>query len=335
MTNNHNRNFRILFWVSSFVAIAALAGCLFLNHRLNVVKQSLAARQYRSRMPDPHAVSKHRDRDYEFVIHNYGFEYEGKTGNEIDDSILFCGAWEKDFAFFMRDFLLRLGNRQATFIDVGCNAGHHSLFLSPYVKQIHAFDPYRPALERFEKMITRNGFTNIVLHPVGLGAKEDTLPFFEPPQENPGVGSFRGQPETRLLPTERLRIVRGDDELAPCQLSDIELIKIDIEGFEESALLGLQKTLESHRPVVILEVTRPPSGTIASLAQLRSLFPAAYKFWVFLADENTCLNGRYILDDFAPQAGNFFATGFQANLVAFPPEKEPLMPGGSHVVQSR
>lgn len=334
MTNRDNRNYRIHFWASSCVAIAALAGCLLLNHRLNVVRQSLAASLYRGRMPDPHAASTHRDQNYEFVIRNYGFEYEGKTGNEIDDSILFCGAWEKDFAFFMRDFLLRLGNRQAVFLDVGCNAGHHSLFLSRYVKQIHAFDPYRPALARFEKMIARNGFTNIVVHPVGLGAKEDSLPFFEPPRDNPGVGSFRGPPETRRVPTERLRIVRGDDELASCQVSDIELIKIDIEGFEEAALVGLRKTLESHRPVVVVEVTRPPGGTIASLKQLRSLFPVEYEFRVFLADETTCLNGRYSLQDFASHAGNFFGTGFQANLVAYPSEKRSLIVGTGHLGQT-
>ena len=104
------------------------------------------------------------------MVRNYGFEYEGKSGDTIDDSVLFCGAWEKDFAFFMRDYLERRANKNAVFIDVGCNAGHHSLFLSRYVKQIHAFDPFLPVVERFRKMIQRNGFANIVVHRGSEGA---------------------------------------------------------------------------------------------------------------------------------------------------------------------
>ena len=323
---NPVRYFRVLCWISSLAAIVSLVWSLWLIQRLNHVKAALAASQYVSRLPDPHEASKHRDQNFEFVVRNYGFEYEGKTGDEIDDSILFCGAWEKDFAFFMRDYLERCGNKQAVFIDVGCNAGHHSLFVSRYVQHIHAFDPYQPAVERFRRMIARNSLTNITVHPVGLGAKEEDLPFFEPSEDNPGIGSFRSGPEPGRAPTARLRIVRGDDALAPHHLSGVELIKIDIEGFEESALLGLRKTLESHRPLVVLEVTRPPGGTIASLDQLRNLFPAKYEFLVFIADEKTCLNGKYILEDFEPRAADFFASGFQANLVAYPAEKGQEVP---------
>ncbi len=279
-----------------------------------------------SRLPDPHAASKYRDQNFEFVVRNYGFEYEGQTGDEIDDNVLFSGAWEKDFAFFMRDYLERLGNKDAVVIDVGCNAGQHSLFLSRYVKQIHAFDPYLPAIERFRKMIERNRFTNITVHAVGLGDKDEELPFVEPPKDNPGIGSFRVLPDSRRPVTTKLRIVSGDAWLAPYQLSGVALVKIDIEGFEEAALVGLRQTLDSHRPVVVLEVTRPPNGTIGSFRQLQSVFPADYHFLVFIADEKTFLTGRYSLQDFEPAAEKFFSGGFQANLVAYPDEKQQHVP---------
>jgi len=324
--NNLIRRYRVLYWISSLVAVAALVGCFLLNQRLNGVKRALAAAQFMSRLPDPHEASKYRDQEFEFVLRNYGFEYEGKSGDTIDDSVLFCGAWEKDIAFFMRDYLQRRGNKDAVFIDVGCNAGHHSLFLSRHVKQIHAFDPFAPVLERFRKMIQRNGFTNILVHPVGLGAKDDELPFFEPAKDNLGSGSFRDHEMPDQTAKTTLRIVRGDDWLGQYNLSSVELIKIDIEGFEESALQGLRQTIESQRPVVVLEVTRPPGGTIDSLQQLQAAFPDRYQFLVFIADDKTALNGRYSLQDFEPVASQFFSGGIQANLVAYPAEQRQQVP---------
>lgn len=323
---NSVRYYRTLYWASSLVAVAALVGCFLLNQRLSGVKRALVASQFLSRMPDPHEASKYRDQNFEFVVRNYGFEYEGKSGDTIDDSVLFCGAWEKDIAFFMRDYLERRGNKNAVFIDVGCNAGHHSLFLSRHVKQIHAFDPFVPVVERFRKMIERNGFTNIVVHPVGLGAKDAELPFFQPAKDNFGTGSFRDHQLPDQTAKTTLRIVRGDDWLAQYKLSDVELIKIDIEGFEESALQGLRQTIESQRPVVVVEVTRPPGGTIASLQQLQAAFPDKYQFLVFIADEKTQLNGRYVLQEFEPIANQFFSGGNQVNLVACPAEKQQQVP---------
>jgi FkbM family methyltransferase len=226
----------------------------------------------------------------------------------------------------MRDYLQRRKNERAVFIDVGCSAGYHSLFLSRAVKQIHAFDPYLPAIERFRKMIGRNGFTNIRVHPVGLGDKDERLPFFEPLEQNFSTGTFRDRDDQQRATKSQLRIVRGDEWLAQYQLSDVELIKMDIEGFEQPALVGLGQILEKHRPAVVLEVTTPPGGTISSLKQLQSLFPKGYRFLIFLDNETTALDGRYQLIDFEPEASTFFSKGFQANLVAFPPEKQRQIP---------
>lgn len=320
---NSIRVYRILCWVGALSTAVATTGWILGNQRLHRSMQAMAAHQCPL---DPELLSRLRDQNFEFVIRNYEFEYEGQSGDLIDDSILCYGLWEKDVAFFMRDYLERRGNENAVFIDVGCNAGHHSLFLSRHVKQIHAFDPYLPAVERFRKMIARNRFTNIIVHPVGLGAKEEELPFFEPSTSNIGTGSFRDRGGHQTFAKSGLRIVRGDDWLDASQVSDVELLKIDIEGFEEPALLGLRRTLESHRPVVIVEVTRPPGGTIASMGQLQSLFPKEYRFLAFMAEDTTPLTGRYLLQGFESLADAFFRDGIQVNLVGYPRERTAEVP---------
>jgi hypothetical protein len=112
---NPFRDYRYLYWASSLVALVAVFRCFLLNQRLNDVKRAVIASQFLSRMPDPHEPSRHRDRNFEFVVRNCGFEDEGTSGDTIDDTVLLCGAWEKELAFFMRDYVERRGNKTAVF----------------------------------------------------------------------------------------------------------------------------------------------------------------------------------------------------------------------------
>jgi hypothetical protein len=103
-------------------------------------------------------------------------------------------------------------------------------------------------------------------------------------------------------------------------------MKIDIEGFEEAALRGLRQTLEKDRPLVVLEVSTPPAGTIASLEQLKGLFPANYEFFVMVENQKQFISGRYEVVEFPPVAEAFFKEGGQRNLIAVPAEKSAKLP---------
>jgi hypothetical protein len=86
----------------------------------------------------------------------------------------------------------------------------------------------------------------------GLGAQPGSLPFYERDPQNLGAGGFRAGASGASQ--GQLEIVRGDDALASLGVAgDISLIKLDIEGMEPEALLGLARTLSESRPVVIFE----------------------------------------------------------------------------------
>jgi len=61
----------------------------------------------------------------------------------------------------------------------------------------------------------------------------------------------------------------------------VDLIKIDVEGFEKSALQGLRNTLANDRPVVVCELTYGRDLSIISMEELSSLFPQNYSFLTF------------------------------------------------------
>jgi FkbM family methyltransferase len=309
MSEQESPNYRLLFWMSTSVAVALLAAFL-------------TARGGEYRFYGPHEMSKYRDTEYTFTIDIYGYKYQGKTGDYIDDHILAYGAYEKDILLFMRDYVAARKNPDAVFLDVGACEGQHSLFMSRLVKQVHAFEPYPPAADRFQGLIDLNQFANIRLHRVGLGDKDANLPFFAPPEKNIGSGTFlleRKQGADK--PVGNFRIVVGDEWLEPLQLPSLDLIKIDVEGYEKFVLQGLAKSIGRYRPVLVIEVNFPPIGRIANVAELRRLLPEGYQLLVFQLTGERAITGNYKLDPMGElQTGPSYCM-----VVAYPKERESMI----------
>jgi len=262
-----------------------------------------------------------RRRKEDFAVDYYGLRYRGNTGNYIDANVYYYGAYEKPELYFLRDTLASIGP-DAVVIDVGANTGLYSLFASKYAGQVHAVEPFPPVLTRLRAAIAENGIGNIVVHAVGLGETEAELEFFSPPGGNLGTGSFiaaysEGNRDEHLT----LQIVSGDVYFAQAGIQRIDFIKMDIEGYEKSALAGLHKTLERHRPVVLVEVTVRPDlpQLFQSLQELRAAFPENYEFFV-MTNRNP-FTGAYGLKPFERP----FEEG-QFHVVARPNEKADLVP---------
>ena len=83
----------------------------------------------------------------EFETNFFGLTYRGKLNAFIDWSVFFYGAYEKEILFLMRDLVKDKQNQ--IFIDVGAYVGHHSLFMSKFCSEVHAFEPYDRVSEIF------------------------------------------------------------------------------------------------------------------------------------------------------------------------------------------
>ena len=262
-------------------------------------------------------------RDIEFEADYFGHRYKGNTESLLDAYVIYFGAWEKYILFFLRDSAAAFEGRDTVFVDVGANSGLHSLFMSNHAGAVHAIEPYPPAVARIEDGVERNAITNIFVHPVGFGAEEAVLPFTAPPDDNFGVGSF-ADAEAGGNDLE-LRIVRGDDYLASKGVESVDLMKIDIEGYERPALDGLRKLLETSRPVVVMEITIDPNRDelFGSMDQLREAFPEDYEFFAFT--EHNLMSGAYALGPLAVD----FQEETQHDVIAVPAEKADRLPRAS------
>ena len=259
----------------------------------------------------------------EFEVDFFGLRYRGRSGNILDDEILFLGASEKEVLFFLRDTasVLREANmgEQISFIDIGANVGQHTLFMSLHTDIVHAFEPFPPVIERLEQLLTINGIKNVEVHKVGLGKTEETIPFHPPRKDNLGGGSFDPSSSAAVWPNE-LPIVIGDKWFKEHEIKNPLLFKIDVEGFEKKVLAGLRETLETNRPVIVTELNIETEISYTDEDDFVATFPSEYFFLRFSRESNG-LTGEYILEPFS-----FTKASSNFNIVAIPQELQSLIP---------
>ena len=222
--------------------------------------------------------------DYEFSKDFYGLEYRGNLNNNIDANVFFYGAFEKPLLFFLRDTLNMITTDvpKPIFMDVGANVGQHSLFLSKFVWQVLAFEPYPKVSSQFKEQIAHNKISNIHIFENGLSDRLETLNYYAPTGNNEGIGSFDESSITKGNKSYgKLELREGDQVVESGSWKGIKLIKIDVEGFEKKVLKGLTKTIQEERPVIVCEITYGQQLSFLSIKELQSYLPPNYEILTF------------------------------------------------------
>jgi FkbM family methyltransferase len=271
--------------------------------------------------------------DIPFAADFFGLRYQGNLNNNIDFNIYFYGAFEKPLLFFLRDAFTILPMEHGAFVDIGANVGQHSLFMSSLGARVHAFEPFGQVREQFMRQIRGNGLDNISVHPVGLSNENTRLPFFAPTGTNAGIGSFdAGTVDKGNVSIGELQLARGDDYFPVQGIGGIDLLKIDVEGYEKRVLDGLRETLQRERPIVVCEITFGNPLSFATLEELKEHLPTDYVLFTFARrkadgskarrqNAHSRYSGSYRLIPLAR-----LRTSGQADIIACPLEKEELLP---------
>lgn len=223
-------------------------------------------------LADP--IGGHGSRSFEAPF--AGFVYPGNLSRWIDWIVYYHGAYELDELELARDLVK--GRSEVLTLDIGANVGHHTLFFASFSQHVHAFEPYDGVGDCVQEKITRNALKNVTLHRIGLGEADQELAYYAPQGSNIGTGTFvatHEQENNRLYGT--LRIAHADAYLAALNLPRIDLVKIDVEGFELSVLRGMREALGRHRPVVMMELSDSVRATFPDLASFMALLPPDYQ----------------------------------------------------------
>lgn len=133
---------------------------------------------------------------------------------------------------------LKYVKNSRTAIDVGAHCGLWSLQLGQFFERVECFEPLPMHIECWKKNV---GWKRLcVLHEVALGAK----PF------SCGIKVVDGLSGRSYVTTGNdYRVEKLDD----FKFSDVDFIKIDVEGYELFVIQGAMDTINRCRPVMVVE----------------------------------------------------------------------------------
>lgn len=197
--------------------------------------------------------------------HQYDFEAYDRlaaiVGDEISDQIRVQGRYEDISLRAIETLLLpHLACDRQYCLDVGANIGNHSIFFSAFFARVVAFEPNPLARTLLELNLQVNGANNVDINSVGLSDSSGTARL-SVCRDNLGASRLKHLAEAdpafaaRIAEEVEIDVVPGDSTLAP-EIS-VGFIKIDVEGLESQVLRGLARTIEQHRPVIMLEQLAP------------------------------------------------------------------------------
>jgi len=150
-------------------------------------------------------------------------------------------------------------SHDAIIIDGGTNIGFVTVPLAQKLRltniKIIGFEPQRQLFNALSGTLALNGLTNCYIHNCGLGEKigKATLPNvdYSVAQDFGMVQITESDRSAEHLYTRYLDIdVVTIDSM---NLPSLDLLKLDVEGFECAALRGAKKTIKKHRPWVWAE----------------------------------------------------------------------------------
>ena len=136
-------------------------------------------------------------------------------------------------------------------IDVGANFGYHTLFFSKEVEcNVFAFEPQIQNFMLLKNNIEYNEIKNVICYNLECGDKRDDvkMPVFEN-ESTVNMGDFT----PTVLTTNKYSITKSvllDD----INFEKIDLIKIDVQGWEKKVLQGAYNLLNKYKPALIVEV---------------------------------------------------------------------------------
>lgn len=144
-------------------------------------------------------------------------------------------------------FVSKLLKEKRRFLDIGANVGIYTFYFKNKFKNVDAFEPLNEITYRIEAI--QNSFLNI--HNVAISNNEGALDFYIPlinGKSAPALASLETRDQECEVKTVKVKTI--DDY----NFKDVDLIKIDVEGHEQSVIEGAHKTIKKTMPILIVEI---------------------------------------------------------------------------------
>lgn len=187
-----------------------------------------------------------------FIKEFFGLKFEYFENDCMANGSVGIGKeWESHITNF-----IKLWNKTypiQNLVDVGANFGYHTLLFAREIGgKVYAFEPQLQNFKLLENNVKMNDMNNVIVSNFGCGDVYcdikmpliDIVPNTNMGDITPNVAIYNHQfTETKsVLLDEELKLV-----------SPIDVIKIDVQGWEKKVLIGCRNILQTYKPLLIVE----------------------------------------------------------------------------------
>ncbi len=179
-----------------------------------------------------------------------GFFFRLNVHDMVDQHIFF------GFRDISRTRLYDLARKGNIVFDIGANIGETALRLSRLIEPggcVFAFEPDALNYSKADYNIKLNRVDNIRLVNVGLGTVNKSVKLYTVYDINRGMNRILDDDDVPFEYSE-IQIMALDDFVSENAITQIDLIKIDVEGYEMEVLKGAIKSIGKYKPVIFAEI---------------------------------------------------------------------------------
>jgi FkbM family methyltransferase len=146
-------------------------------------------------------------------------------------------------------------------LDVGANIGYYSCLMGALIGdkgKVFAFEPVRYNRELLNLNIILNRLNNITVCSNGLGESKRKIDMKIYPEDSflTGHSSLVENEvinKNQFYETHSINLVTIDEYLEKNQIERVDVVKIDIEGYEYFFFQGAQNLINEYKPIIIFE----------------------------------------------------------------------------------
>jgi len=190
------------------------------------------------------------EREGEWIICSIeGYVWRLNPTQFIDQRLLEDGTFEP----ISIAWLDKLVKRGMTVVDVGANFGYYTVRLSRLVGptgQVHAFEPSARYRDRLLDHLRRNRCENVLVCDSALSNAEGELTLYGDEISAAIDWADYAKPPTI---TETIRTTTLDEYVNDVGLTQLDFIKVDIDGHEPRFVSGAANTLRRFQPIILME----------------------------------------------------------------------------------
>jgi len=173
------------------------------------------------------------------------------------------------------------------FIDVGANVGEWSVMFAAVAPAAHGllFEPAPDTLARLRRNLAGAGLDRLEVFGCALADEAGEADFFAEPNQGETSSLLSGHANAAAQKI-RVQVATLDDVLDARGVTDVDMLKIDAEGFDMRVMLGARRLIGERRCKVIqFEYNHPWMAAGATLTAAYALLEGAgYQVRLLKAD---------------------------------------------------